>query len=78
MSHPQTARTITELKALSDDELIEQHDKLAENTAVGISYYLAELERRRVDRQNRLMLRLTLIVTALTVVNVVAVIASLG
>ncbi len=72
------AKTITELQALSDDELIKQHNKLAESTAVGISYYLAELERRRVDRQNRLMLRLTLIVTVLTVVNVVAVIASLG
>jgi TnpA family transposase len=71
------AKTIAELQSLSDDELVEQHDKLSESTAVGIDYYLGELERRRMDRQSRQMLRLTLIVTALTVVNVAAVIVSL-
>ena len=78
MSHPQAAKTIAELRSLSDQELVEQHDKLAESTAVGISYYLSEIERRRVDRQGRQMLQLTWIVTALTVVNVVVVIISLA
>jgi hypothetical protein len=72
------AKTIADLQSLSDDELVEQYDKLAGSTQVGINYYLAELERRRVDRQSRQMLRLTWVVTGLTVVNVVAVIASLA
>jgi hypothetical protein len=78
MSNPQLAKTISHLKSLSDDELIEQHDMLAGSTAVGLSYYLEELERRRIERQGRQMLWLTWIVTGLTVVNVVAVIVSLA
>jgi len=70
------AKTITELRALSDEQLIEQHDQLAKNTVVGISYYLSELERRQVERQGRLMLRLTWVVTVLTVINVAAVVVS--
>jgi hypothetical protein len=77
VSHPQMAKTIAELRSLSDGELIKQHDKLAESTQVGTGYYLAELERRQVERQGRQMLRLTWVVTALTIVNVVAVVASL-
>lgn len=72
------AKTIAELRAMSDDELIEQHDTLAGTTQVGTGFYLAELERRQVDRQARQMLRLTWVVTGLTVVNVVAVMASLA
>jgi hypothetical protein len=72
MSHPQMAKTIAELRSLSDDELIEQHDKLAASTQVGTRFYLAELERRQVDRQNRLMIGLTVAIFSLTVVNVVA------
>jgi hypothetical protein len=70
------AKTISELRGLSDEQLIEQHDHLAENTVVGISYYLSELERRQVERQGRLMLRLTWVVTVLTVINVAAVVVS--
>lgn len=50
MSHPQSAKTIAELRSLSDDGLVKQHDQLAVSTAVGVSYYLEELERRSVDR----------------------------
>ncbi len=78
MDHPQSAKTIAELRSLSDDELVKQHDQLAASTSVGVSYYLEELERRSVDRQGRRMLRLTWVVTALTVVNVVAVVVSLA
>jgi hypothetical protein len=70
------AKTIADLRALSDEQLIEQHDQLAKNTIVGISYYLSELERRPVERQGRLMLRLTWVVTVLTVINVAAVVVS--
>lgn len=68
------AKTIAELRAMSDDELIEQYDKLAGRTQVGTGFYLAELERRQADRQNRLMIGLTVAIAALTVVNVVALI----
>jgi hypothetical protein len=71
------ARTISQLRGLSDEQLIEEHDRTATNTVVGISYYLDEIQRREVDRQQRQMLRLTWVVTVLTVVNVVAVIVSL-
>jgi len=76
VTHPQAAKSIAELRSLSDEELIEQHDKLAESTMVGVNYYLAEIERRRIDRQQRQMLRLTWVVTVLTVVNVAAVVVS--
>lgn len=72
------AKTIAELRELSDEQLIEEHDLAATHTVVGISYYLDEIERRQVDRQQRQMLRLTWVVTVLTVINVVAVIVSLA
>jgi hypothetical protein len=72
------AKTISELRELSDEQLVEEHDRTATNTVVGISYYLDEIERRRIDRQQQQMLRLTWVVTVLTVVNVVAVIVSLA
>lgn len=77
MNHPKQAKTIAELQLLSDAELIAQHDTLSQGSNVGIRYYLDELARRRVDRQSRLMLRLTWLIAALTVVNVIAVIANL-
>ena len=77
MGDPHRAKTIAELRSRSDEELIEQHDVLAKGTGVGTGYYLDELRRREADRQGERMLRLTWIVTALTVVNVAAVIVSL-
>lgn len=38
--------TIRELRALSKDDLIERHDRLARNTQVGTGHYLQELYRR--------------------------------
>jgi hypothetical protein len=38
------------LHELSDDELIDEHDKLAMNTFVGTQYYLDELRRRELLR----------------------------
>jgi hypothetical protein len=74
---PTPAKTVSELRSLSDDELIKQHDYLALRTGVGIDYYLSELERRQVDRRSALLVRLTWIITVLTVVNVLAVAISL-
>lgn len=73
-----SAKTIAELRKLTDDQLIEQHDDLAGNTVVGTAYYLSELERRRAEHQARQMLALTWIVAVLTMVNVAAVIISLA
>lgn len=78
MSEPMRAKTIGELEGLSDADLVKQHDQLAKGTVIGIDYYLVELQRRRADRQARQMLALTLVVAALTVINVVAVIVSLA
>ena len=36
-----------DLKELSDDELIAEHDAVAENTAVGAQHYLDELRYRQ-------------------------------
>lgn len=43
-------RTIKELRAVSDEELIKEHDKKAENTSIGTQYYIDELDRRSRDR----------------------------
>jgi len=50
---PGSAKTIEELRALSDDDLITEHDELAGNTVVGTDYYLNELVRRETERQGR-------------------------
>lgn len=68
-------RTISQLRALSDEDLIEKHDAL-----IGIGGYTTnpaayreELARRVAERQGDRMLALTKVITALTVVNVVIV-----
>jgi hypothetical protein len=75
MSYP-----LQELRAASDAELIERHDRLAQNTSVGVNYYLEELARRESYRQGervreltQTVVNLTWIIAALTAVNVAAV-----
>ena len=70
------------LKELSDDELIAEHDAVAENTAVGAQHYLDELRYRqqacvaeRIKNLTKVILVLTGIVTIATIVNVVVEIA---
>lgn len=46
-------RTIKELRAVSDEELIKEHDKKAENTSIGTQYYIDELDRRSRDRSQK-------------------------
>lgn len=71
---------ISELRTKSDQELIEEHDRLSEDTIVGTDYYLQELARRDAANQTTLMLkltstigRLTWAIAILTVLNVVLV-----
>lgn len=73
-----------ELKALSDEQLVEAHDWQAQNIATNVNYYLAELrhrdQRKIAESQQRIaeeVLRLTeritfltKVIVTLTVVNV--------
>lgn len=73
-----------DLKALSDEQLVEAHDNDAPHTVVGVRYYLEELrhrdQRRIAESQQRIaeeVLRLTeritfltKVIVTLTVVNV--------
>lgn len=71
------AKTIAELRNTTEEKLIEEHDHLAQNTAVGTSYYLDELRRRESARQEATMLRLTRVSTILTAVVTAATIINL-
>lgn len=57
---------ISELRAKSDQELIEEHDRLSEHTIVGADYYLQELARRDAANQTTVMLKLTSTINRLT------------
>ena len=63
---------IAELRELSDEELIKEHDRIAPSTNVGVIYYLEELARRDQARQAASMLRYTSWVMAMTFVITVA------
>lgn len=58
-------KTLTEL---SDEELINQYDKTAAHTSVGLNYYTEEIARRRNEKSNKLMIRYTKWITIMTVV----------
>ena len=75
--------SLKNLRALPTDQLIEQHDRAATHTSVGVNYYLQELERRDQQAATKEMVRLTRfvailtgVITALTAINVVAVFAA--
>jgi hypothetical protein len=55
------AHKLHDLRALSDDELVAAHDRLADNTFVGIDYYLDELKRRELSRQAKASYRLSVV-----------------
>jgi hypothetical protein len=44
------AFTWQQLRATDDDRLIALHDAVAENTSVGLNYYLEEIQRRNQER----------------------------
>ena len=44
------SKNIKQLRVTSDEELIGEHDELAKHTAVGVAYYLEELDRRERNR----------------------------
>lgn len=70
------SETFSELRRLSDDEVIDRHDQSAQHTMVGVSHHLQELARREAANQLAAMTRLTeriyrltALVAAATVVN---------
>ena len=75
------SQSIEELRKLSDDEVIVLHDRVAQNTQVGVQFYLDEINRREQNKQTDLMVKytekilwLTIAIGVLTVINVVAII----
>ncbi|MCC8473765.1 hypothetical protein LN458_07140 [Xanthomonas arboricola] len=72
---------LSQLAALTDQELASRYDALAQNTVVGTAFYLDEINRRYLAGESRRMLaltqtmaRLTWFIAALTVVNMAAVV----
>jgi hypothetical protein len=76
---PLYAKTIGEVRDLSDEDLVAQRDALIEigGFVAAPKYYIEELARRREQKAARTMIWLTAVITVLTVVNVIAVIATL-
>ncbi|MGH6898404.1 MAG: hypothetical protein ACREJ5_17930 [Geminicoccaceae bacterium] len=71
------AETISELRALSDDDLIKRHDHHAPNVQVTTGHYLQELHRRDQKRLAEAMLKytcqirtMTWVITVVTIINV--------
>lgn len=71
------AESLKELRSLSNDELIKNHDELAKQTVVGTRHYLNELYRRDTDRATRTIVRLTWSIAGMTVIVTLATIAML-
>ena len=72
------AETVAQLRALSDEEVIAQHDARAEFTDMGPEYYIWELHRRDQERQTSEMLRLTNRITIMTLGVTLATFVNLG
>ena len=75
---PGQALSLSDLRKLTDDELVERHDAQAKTTVVGIQYFLDELDRRYQERQTKAMLRFTKWITVMTVVITSATVINLG
>lgn len=63
------APTIAELRALSDQEVVERYDSNAGHTTVGVGFYLDELARRDAHRQGERIVRLTWVISLATLAS---------
>lgn len=61
------SETIAELRALTDQELIERHDRHAPSVVIATKHYLDELARRDSARREEQMLAMTRRIVNLTV-----------
>jgi hypothetical protein len=73
------------LRNLTDEELVQAFDDTAPNTQLGLSFFREELARRENALQYNNMLSLTkqmrgmtIIITVLTIINVIVVVAGLA
>ena len=71
------AKTYRDLRKPSKEQLIRLRDEATPNTVIGLGFYREEIARREQDEQNRAVLRLAWVMTALTVVNAIVVIVAL-
>lgn len=58
-----------DLTGMTDADLISAYDAAAPNVVVGLEWYRFELWRREAARQTRAVIRLTAVMTVLTLVN---------
>ena len=72
------SETYREFLKMSDDELIERHDRRASNTTVGTGHYLDELFRRRQERNTEQIKRMTVVMAVLTGVITIATLVYVG
>ena len=72
------AESVAQLRALSEEDVIAQHDARAGFTDMGPDYYMWELYRRDQVRQTSEMLRLTVYITIMTVAITIATFVNLG
>ena len=56
---PAKALSFSELRNLSDDQLVKMYDYQARTTRVGIDYFVDELNRRYQERSTKAMLEYT-------------------
>jgi hypothetical protein len=74
------AEKFAEFRKLSENELIRRYDEMASNTQIGLAFLRDEIAHREADRQYNQMLlltkqmrNLTIVVTVLTIINVILV-----
>jgi len=65
-----------DLMNLTDKELIELYDKTTEHTSVGLNYYTEEIARRRTEKSDNLMIKLTKWIVAMTLIMLLSTIAN--
>ncbi len=70
------AHTIRDLRAATEDELVELRDQSAVNTQVGVNYYLDELRRRDQASALEASHKLAVASFRLTIVNAVLAVAA--
>lgn len=58
-----------DLRKLSKTKLIEEHDKQAKLTVVGIQYYLDEIRRRDNDRANKTVLAISITTSLVAIIS---------
>lgn len=68
------AYTIKDLREMSEDRLIEEHDKIAMHVVMGTNYFLEELDRRSRNKFEKFA---TILATFSAITSAIAVITSL-